>query len=949
MLDYFGANPSGEAPAFQQFIQGIPWDWLRWEDLIYEPMWPHTEDPYGVAPIETVLVNANTDIRLQTYFLQFFTTGTVPEAFAVAPEDQSDPDALADWQETYNDWSYGDQSERWGLRWLPHGTELEFYKPQQFDPDVAEYVMRRTVAAFMMVPHDLGFTADVNRSTADTQMDTQFRINSLPHVAYYEDLMDSITQGDLGLPVQMRFDTGREKEDRLMEAQSHQIYVSIGAESPDEVRDKVLGYPVNPEEKVPRFFDSQRLGPIPIAYLLATSGDVDPLTGAPRPGTVEARELVLPGTPGPDPVSSPPTQSNSRQAQGVRQEGNSPKVAGPLGPGPLSPAPPSALPSASKPAATSAPNPGRSGGAVGAHPNESSGYGNRRLERFRKEATAGIGIATGIAGVGTDLDPDDIEEREAAKKDLGRWRAQSRKRVAKGETPRPFADSAIPTIVYENVWKALETACTREQVNAAFAKATAGTHSKRSGMISLDVPAEVIPVMDGGVPDQHITVVFIGSDVDDALFAEVCDVARSVASAQPRPLAGSIGGLGTFEPSESSDWLVPAWAKPEIPGIENLRAPLERFNASQHKDFHPHMTLAYLDPGEPLPDPIPPTSVTFTHLSVHRGDEVKRFPFGSAAKAHAPKPERPEVAGLALVAAGSGRVLMVQRGNKDDGDGARFEFPTGHLDPGEESLHAAIREWGEETGAKLPKKAEQVGMWTSEDKEFQGFVFRTPKESDVELGEADGDEISAISWWDIDDLDDDEIRDKVKENLDRAEPLLERAEKAEAIVNYSGRLILPEPLKAGDVVVIERKDPEGATLPKVLRPGPGGHREEELVQFYVPLIQQALTQMVDAEAAAKRFAGATGVLETQLRKDISSTVAGVVATLSISVVALKRLLSVCGPIRGWPGPKTPSAISLSPPSLWPRPSAKSTGICGRRGGQRPILRGSRMWSSRSGA
>lgn len=301
MLDYFGEIPEAPAPAFQQFIEGVPWDWLTWDDVIYEPFWPETDSPYGTPPLETVLINANTDIRLQLYFLQFFTAGSVPEAFAIAPEDMTSGDDIADFEEEYYDYFHGDQSERWGLHWLPNGTELQFYKPQMFDPDLAEYVETRTIAAYGLTPQNLGILGDVNRATSETQVDQQFRVTTLPIVLYYEDLFDSILQDDLGLPVQVRFDTGREKEDRFVEAQAHQIYFQIGAESADEVREKVLGLPVNIEERVPRAVFDPRLGIIPLSHILAISGDVDPLTGAPRPGTVQRVPYVLPGTPGSNP------------------------------------------------------------------------------------------------------------------------------------------------------------------------------------------------------------------------------------------------------------------------------------------------------------------------------------------------------------------------------------------------------------------------------------------------------------------------------------------------------------------------------------------------------------------------------------------------------------------------------------------------------------------------
>jgi ADP-ribose pyrophosphatase YjhB (NUDIX family) len=109
---------------------------------------------------------------------------------------------------------------------------------------------------------------------------------------------------------------------------------------------------------------------------------------------------------------------------------------------------------------------------------------------------------------------------------------------------------------------------------------------------------------------------------------------------------------------------------------------------------------------------------------------------------------------------------------------ARWEFPAGHIEDGDTALATAKREWEEETQTKFPRSAEQVGTWISEDGEFQGFVFRIQNEDEIEFGKPDGEEISAVAWWDIDDLDDDKVREKVREGLDRAEPILERAEKA---------------------------------------------------------------------------------------------------------------------------------------------------------------------------
>lgn len=154
----------------------------------------------------------------------------------------------------------------------------------------------------------------------------------------------------------------------------------------------------------------------------------------------------------------------------------------------------------------------------------------------------------------------------------------------------------------------------------------------RSTMISLDLAPGTITPVPGGVSDHHVTIVYAGGDVDDEAFAQVCDRARKAAAAMPGPLTGMVGGIGTFPPSAGSDGKVPVWAGVMLPGADQLRCSLEDLSASEHKNWAPHVTVTYADPGDPLPAPLPAMQVQFDHLSVHRGDdEVMRYPLGASA------------------------------------------------------------------------------------------------------------------------------------------------------------------------------------------------------------------------------------------------------------------------------------------------------------------------------
>lgn len=130
-----------------------------------------------------------------------------------------------------------------------------------------------------------------------------------------------------------------------------------------------------------------------------------------------------------------------------------------------------------------------------------------------------------------------------------------------------------------------------------------------------------------------------------------------------------------------------------------------------------------------------------------------------AAKA---KPEGPFVSGVALKAADTGRILMLQRGMDDEKDPARgtWELPGGHHEDGDvTSLHAAIREWQEEVGQPFPEGGTVHHTWTSPNGVYQGHVVVIPSEKDLSMKDGrvipnpddpKGDNHEQAAWWDVD-------------------------------------------------------------------------------------------------------------------------------------------------------------------------------------------------------
>ena len=93
--------------------------------------------------------------------------------------------------------------------------------------------------------------------------------------------------------------------------------------------------------------------------------------------------------------------------------------------------------------------------------------------------------------------------------------------------------------------------------------------------------------------------------------------------------------------------------------------------------------------------------------------------------------KQPTHAGVAVQAADTGRVLMIQRSfDQDDPPDVlgTWEFPGGTIEDGETPEVAAWREFSEETGLPQPE-GEMTGGWTSPNGIYRGHVWTTPVEA----------------------------------------------------------------------------------------------------------------------------------------------------------------------------------------------------------------------------
>lgn len=186
----------------------------------------------------------------------------------------------------------------------------------------------------------------------------------------------------------------------------------------------------------------------------------------------------------------------------------------------------------------------------------------------------------------------------------------------------------------------LDTAGTTFEPATPDAKATADTRFDAGDgvMIAVWIPLELateLAIAGGEAPEQmHITLAYLGKEIDPAAigFLQVA-LARFASSAAP--LAGSIGGLGRFNASSTTDGLDVIYAPVDVPGLAHLRAGLVDVlesiaPARTDHDFTPHITIAYVAPGAAAPlTTVATRALRIAELDLVVGGARQAFPLGA--------------------------------------------------------------------------------------------------------------------------------------------------------------------------------------------------------------------------------------------------------------------------------------------------------------------------------
>lgn len=239
-VDESGGTPMPPETAYKQIIRGKEVSTFTADEMYYEMMNPRTYTPYGLAPLESLVLGVSAALKSEVYNLHLLTEGNIPQGFFGVPKDWS-PDQIKEFQALWDAALAGDTRATSKLKFVPSGDGATGYTPAVKPEDMKykefqEWLMKKTCMLFDMQPQELGFTETVNKSTGDVQQDIGKSDGLIPLARFFEEIFTDVIQEDLGYE-QLKFKyEGLEASDEKREAEVAEIQIRSGQKTVDEIR-----------------------------------------------------------------------------------------------------------------------------------------------------------------------------------------------------------------------------------------------------------------------------------------------------------------------------------------------------------------------------------------------------------------------------------------------------------------------------------------------------------------------------------------------------------------------------------------------------------------------------------------------------------------------------------------------------------------------------------------
>lgn len=243
-VDQLGRTPQPPEIAYQQVIDGKVVTELTTEEMYYTVRKRRTNSPYGLSPLESLILQVEAALRGEKFNTDYFKEGNDPEGFYTLEADYT-PDQLRELQNSFDSMMAGESPMRRRVKFMPPGSYSPTRRPEDMAFERFEmWLMQQTCAVFGVPPQEIGFTHDINRSTSRSQQDTVLMRSVKPIASFIADVYTDIIQTELGLNNLKFIWVDLDPTDAEREAKIDKMYIEAGVYSVDEVRQRLGKDPI---------------------------------------------------------------------------------------------------------------------------------------------------------------------------------------------------------------------------------------------------------------------------------------------------------------------------------------------------------------------------------------------------------------------------------------------------------------------------------------------------------------------------------------------------------------------------------------------------------------------------------------------------------------------------------------------------------------------------------
>lgn len=237
MTDVYGRLPDSPENAYRQVINGTTVAELNQDQLLYVTRGKRTNSPYGLSPIESIIIQAESAIESSLYSRAYFKDGNVPEGFGEMPENWTTKN-IREFQDHFDAMMAGNMAQLRKIKMVPKGFNYQpAKKPDALGFDRFElWILQQTCSVFGVPPQDIGYNMQTNKSNGEVQQELGQERGMMPLAQRLEEVFTQIINTDFGYQ-DLKFKyTDLDPTDAKLEAEINEIKTRNGVLSPDEWR-----------------------------------------------------------------------------------------------------------------------------------------------------------------------------------------------------------------------------------------------------------------------------------------------------------------------------------------------------------------------------------------------------------------------------------------------------------------------------------------------------------------------------------------------------------------------------------------------------------------------------------------------------------------------------------------------------------------------------------------